>query len=216
MNYFKFEHIDEIPVGTFYCVGKNYAAHAKEMGGEVPEEPMIFIKPSSSYLPDGSVFQYPSFSNDVHYEVELVVILGDDCYNVSPDDAMNYIAGYAVGIDFTLRDKQVIAKKNGTPWTIAKAFRQSAVVSRPIEISHAGNFPFVFSLFKNNELVQTGVTSDMIFSIPQIISYLSNIFDLKKGDAIFTGTPAGVGPVISGDKLRAEIEGIVELNIEIK
>lgn len=205
-----------IPVGKMLCLGKNYALHAKEMGGEAPEEPVIFMKPRTAYVPNGGTVAIPAVSNELHHELELVVVIGERLKDVDEEEAMRGVLGYAVGLDMTLRDVQSRAKKRGEPWTVAKAFDTSAPISRVIpkeELPDPHDLHMRLSV--NEEIRQRGYTGDMIFKIPFTVSYLSRIFTLEPGDCIFTGTPEGVSQVVSGDKLVAEIEGMVELEIQI-
>lgn len=200
-----------LPVGTMYCIGKNYANHAREMGGVVPPEPVVFIKPPSAYLPDGGMVLRPSFSHNLHHEIELVLIIGQDCQHVPKSEAMNVIAGYAIGLDMTLRDVQQRAKERGEPWTVSKAFATSAPISIVLPASRVkpGNgFPhFDIQLHVNDTLRQFGNTAQMERQPDELIAYLSSVFTLRRGDCIFTGTPEGVHSVVPGDVLRAELNG---------
>ena len=215
----QFIHTDGtiIPVGIMYCIGRNYLEHAKEMGSELPSEPVVFIKPATAHAISGSKIAIPTFSENMHHEVELVVVIGKDCNNVSESEAMDYVSGYGVGIDFTLRDVQMKAKESGLPWATSKSFYSSAPVSNiiPIDlISEPNNCKI--ELFVNNKPVQSGYTSDMQRTVPQLISYISHVFRLRKGDCIFTGTPQGAGQVVSGDKLLAKLDDKITLDIEIE
>ena len=214
---FKFLDGSEIPVGTMYCIGRNYTEHAKEMGSEVTTTPVVFIKPSNSYVPSGSKVSIPSYSNEMHHEVELVIVIGEDCENVTSDNAMNYVAGYGVGLDFTLRDIQSQAKAKGLPWSTAKSFYASAPVSKILTLSdiEASDNCYI-QLLRNGNIVQKGNTSDMQHSVESLIAYLSQVFRLRKGDCIFTGTPSGVGEVKAGDKLVASLDHKISLEIEIE
>lgn len=207
----------QLPIGTMYCIGKNYAAHAREMGGEVPSSPVVFLKPPAAYLPNGGTVRIPSFSQLVHHEVELVVVIGKDCANVSRAEAANYIAGYGVGLDMTLRDVQSEAKKKGEPWAVAKGFASSAPLSTIVPASRFEGIPtFDIALAVNGEQRQAGSSSAMERPIDMLIAYLSEVFTLRRGDCIFTGTPEGVGPVASGDTLHAELAGIVALDVSVE
>ncbi len=214
---FYFTNGSELEVGTFYCVGKNYSEHIREMGDGETENPVIFIKPPSSYLPDGGRIILPKISQNVHYEVELIVVLGQDGNNIKKDECNKYIAGFAVGIDLTMRDIQSQAKKNGEPWAISKGFRTSAPVSKiiPFEEINDINKEFIIELYQNNELRQKASTNEMLRKVPDLIEFISSIFDLRCGDAIFTGTPSGVGKINSGDKLKAVLSNYIELNVEV-
>lgn len=197
------------------CIGRNYIDHAKELNNPVPEEPVFFMKGSNSLLRSGKPFFYPEFSNDIHYEAELVLRIGRLGKYIEPEFALDYVDGITLGIDFTARDRQANAKKKGLPWEIAKAFDHSAPVG---EFISPGDLRrnIHFHLLKNGERVQEGHSRDMIFSIPDLISYLSRFNTLKDGDLIFTGTPAGVGPVAQGDHLEGILEGVKLLDVRIK
>jgi 2-keto-4-pentenoate hydratase/2-oxohepta-3-ene-1,7-dioic acid hydratase in catechol pathway len=197
------------------CIGRNYIDHAKELNNPVPEEPVFFMKGSNSLLRSGKPFFYPEFSKDIHYEAELVLRIGRLGKYIEPEFALEYVDAITLGIDFTARDRQAIAKKKGLPWEIAKAFDHSAPVGdfiSPGDLSRNIHF----QLLKNGVSVQEGYSRDMIFSIPALISYLSRFNTLKDGDLIFTGTPAGVGPVKTGDQLEGWLEGEKLLDIRIK
>lgn len=192
------------PVRRVYCVGRNYAEHVKEMGGEVGRDPpFFFMKPADALTLDGR-FPYPSVSQDVHHEIEFVVALGEGAKPF----------GYAVGFDFTRRDLQAQAKKLGRPWEVAKAFDHSAPVS---ELATDITMPAkgTITLDVNGQRRQTGDISEMIWSATEIIAELGRLFQLHAGDVIFTGTPAGVGPVNRGDRLRGEIAGVGSLDVEV-
>lgn len=188
---------------------------------EIPSEPIVFLKPSSSVVTDPGYVSVPSFkgkkiSDNLQNEVELVVVIGRDCDNVSLSEASDYIFGYAVGLDFTLRDLQYEAKKHGLPWTLSKGFKGSAPISEIIlgkYVKDADNLNILLTV--NGEMRQSANTSQMIFKIDYIIYYLSNIFGLKSGDIIFTGTPAGVSKLVTGDVVHAEIESVGELEVKV-
>ncbi len=207
----------KLAIGTIYCIGQNYEKHAKEMGGDVPKDPVVFIKPPAAFIPDGSAIILPDFSNNVHHEVELVVVIGKDCQSVNQSEAREYIAGYAVGIDVTLRDVQKSAKEKGKPWAVAKGFVTSAPISTIIPADEFGeDIPyFDLNLKVNGELRQSGNTQDMARPVGLLIEYLSKVFTLRKGDCIFTGTPEGVGKIQSGDKIKAELSDKVSLSINV-
>lgn len=206
----------EFIVGKIACVGKNYLEHAKELGDAVPEKPVIFLKPSSSIIFSGEKIVYPEFSKSLHYETELVLLMGKTGKKISKKDALNYIAGYTVGLDMTLRDLQSEAKKLGHPWTISKCFDTSTVLGEFIPSSEIKNpNELELKLWVNGELKQNDNTSNMIYSVEEIVEYLSFYFTLEEGDLVFTGTPKGVGEVKAGDKLVAEISGIGRLETEV-
>jgi 2-keto-4-pentenoate hydratase/2-oxohepta-3-ene-1,7-dioic acid hydratase in catechol pathway len=185
------------------CIGRNYADHAKEMKSELPTEPIFFLKPDTALLKNGNPFFYPEFTKDLHYECELVVQIQKVGKNIAEKFAPKYYSKVTLGIDFTARDLQQNCKEKGLPWEIAKAFEHSAPISNKfIEISSIDFENLTFELYKNGEKVQTGQTSNMIFSIDKLIVYVSKFMTLKTGDLLFTGTPAGVGPVKIGDKLE--------------
>lgn len=204
------------PVRRIYCVGRNYNDHVVEMGG-VPgrEPPFFFQKPADALLLDGN-FPYPSATRDVHHEVELVVALQSGGKDIAGSNAAQHVYGYAVGIDMTRRDLQGEAKKAGRPWEVGKAFDHSAPVSEIIPkadtgvLEHAG-----ISLHVNGTQRQSSDISQMIWSVPEIISELSRLFELHAGDIVFTGTPSGVGPVQPGDQLHAAIERVGELSLQV-
>lgn len=205
-----------MPVGTMYCIGKNYAAHAREMGGEVPSSPVVFLKPPAAYLPDGGAIRIPAFSQLVHHEVEMVVVIGEDCASVPRSEAHRYIAGYGVGLDITLRDVQTEAKKKGEPWAVAKGFETSAPISAILPAAQFDGIPdFDIALSVNGVLRQSGNTRAMERPVDMLIEYLSSVFTLRRGDCIFTGTPEGVGAVQSGDVLLARLGGIASLEVSV-
>ena len=199
------------------CVGRNYADHAKELGNDIPEEPVIFMKPKSALLQSHTPFYYPEFSNELHYECELVLRVCKNGKYIQERHASNYYNGITVGIDFTARDIQDELKKKGLPWEKAKAFDNSAAVGKFVDVTPAMNRKNIgFTFYKNKELVQTGNSGDMIFSIDSLISHISNYFSLNIGDLIFTGTPAGVGECVVGDVLEAFLEKDNLLTVEVK
>ena len=201
-----------------FAVGRNYAEHIKELSNERPEEPVIFTKPDTALLRGNAPFYYPAFSNDVHYEVELVLRICKEGKNIEEKFASKYFDAIAIGVDFTARDLQQKAKEKGLPWDIAKGFNGSAPVSdKFIPISDFKDLKNItFSLSVNQNLMQEGNTSFMLFNFDYIISYLSKFFTLRTGDFIFTGTPKGVGPVKVGDVLSASIENEKLLEFEVK
>jgi len=199
------------------AVGRNYADHIKELGNERNEEPVIFSKPDTALLKNNAPFYYPDFSNNIQYEVELILRIGREGKNIDAKFAHKYFDGIGIGIDFTARDLQQKAKEKGLPWTLAKGFNGSAPVSEFLPLS---DFPDLnninFTMSVNGEERQKGNSSQMIFSFNEIISYISQFILLKKGDIIFTGTPEGVGKINVGDKLDAFIENKKLLEVEIK
>ena len=199
------------------CIGRNYAEHAKELGNEIPDEPIIFMKPKSALLQAHTPFYYPEFTNELHYECELVLRVCKNGKYIQERHASNYYNGITVGIDFTARDLQDEAKKKGLPWEKSKAFDNSAAVGKFIDITPEINKKNInFTLLKNKEVVQKGNTAQMIFSFDALIANISNYFSLNIGDLIFTGTPAGVGECVVGDELEALLEDKSLLLFEVK
>ena len=207
---------DKFTIGKIVCVGRNYAEHAKELGNEIPEFPLIFLKPASSLIFDNENIIHPNYSNEMHNEVELVLLIGETIKDASEEIAKKAIAGYTVGLDMTLRDIQSEAKAKGHPWTMAKCFDTSAVVSDFIlksDYELTGNEKIELKV--NGEVKQSSPLSQMIFSPVEIVKYISSRMTLEKGDLIFTGTPAGVGKVNVGDILIAKIENVGTLQNNI-
>lgn len=187
------------------------------MHAETPEAPVIFLKPPTALLHNGGEVVLPPLSKELHYEVEMVVLLGREGKNIPPHRAGAYVSGYAVGLDMTLRDVQAEAKKKGLPWTVAKGFDTSAPVSSFVEAEHIRNAHNLgLSLKVNGILRQHSNTRHMIFTIEELIAYLSSIFTMEPGDLIFTGTPEGVGQVFSGDRLEAELESVGTLQVSVR
>lgn len=185
------------------CIGRNYMNHVLELNNKVPKKPMIFMKPPSALLVNNKPFYYPEFTNDLHYEVEIVLKIGKNGKHVQPEFASDYIQKIALGIDFTARDLQQACKEKGHPWEIAKGFDGSAVISPFVGLEKVNRQAIEFELHKNGQKVQHGNTKDMIFNFEEIIVYASKFFKLQMGDYIYTGTPAGVGQVQIGDHLEA-------------
>ena len=199
------------------CVGRNYGAHAKELNNAIPEEPMLFLKPQTALLKDNKPFYIPEWSNDMHYELEVVLKVCKQGKYIDEKFAHKYYDEVTVGIDFTARDLQSQQKAKGMPWEIAKAFDNSAVVGAIKKCSDLGKAEgFDFYLMLNGKEVQHGNTSDMIFPISKVISYASQFFTLQVGDLIYTGTPAGVGAVKIGDRLEGYLEGEKLFDFEVK
>lgn len=199
------------------CVAKNYVEHAAEFDAVVPEEPIFFLKPDSALLLRNQPFFYPDFSNNIHYELELVVRITRLGKNIQTRFAHKYYDQVALGIDFTARDLQMNAKKSGNPWALAKGFDNSAALSEMVDLSSFGKpvNNLNFKLLKNGECVQQANSSQMLFSIDELISYVSRFMTLKIGDYVYTGTPAGVGPVQIGDRLEGFLEDrpLIKCNI---
>lgn len=198
------------------CIGRNYAEHAKELGNEIPENPVIFMKPDTAVLKKGSDFYLPEFSTDVHYELEVVLKISKGGKYIQEENAHKHYEEIALGIDFTARDLQNRLKEKGLPWELAKAFDGSAVLSDFYKKENFDLKKLHFQLKKNKELVQDGNTSLMMFSPDQIISFVSEYFTLRVGDLIFTGTPKGVGKVEENDELEMYLEGEKILKLRIQ
>ncbi|MPQ47261.1 2-hydroxyhepta-2,4-diene-1,7-dioate isomerase [Marinifilum sp. N1E240] len=199
------------------AIGRNYVNHAKELNNPVPQEPVVFSMPDSALLKNNNDFYYPDFSKDIHHELELVIKINRVGKNIPIEFAHRYYEEVALGIDFTARDIQAECKKKGLPWEKAKAFDGAAPISKFIpknRFKSVGNLNFNLDI--NGERVQTGNSTNMIFSVDYLISYLSQFFTLKIGDMIYTGTPEGVGPVKIGDHLVAELEGEKMLDFHVK
>jgi acylpyruvate hydrolase len=199
------------------CIGRNYSEHAKEMHSEVPEEPIIFIKPKNALLLTGKPLYYPEFTDNLQYECEVVVRLNKNGKYIQEKFASKYYNEISVGLDFTARDLQEKQKKKGLPWEIAKAFDASAAVGTFLPITDNININHLdFELKLNDNTVQSGNTKDMLFNINRIIEYASKFFTLNIGDIIFTGTPAGVGPLNVYDKLEGYMQGEKLLHVDIR
>ncbi len=208
---------EEIAIGKIVCVGRNYAEHAAELGNEVPEKPVVFLKPSSSVIYSGGEIIYPKFSHEMHHETELVLLIGKNIKDASPEESAEAIKAYGVGLDMTLRDIQSELKKKGHPWTIAKGFDTSAVLSDFISASeHELTLDEEIILTVNGEVRQKEKLSLMLFKPVEIVEYISSLMSLEEGDLIFTGTPKGVNIVKSGDILKGSISGIAELECVVK
>lgn len=206
-----------LPVNTIFCIGRNYAKHARELDNEVPVEPIVFLKPVSSIIFDGGTILLPSRSKDIHHEVELVTAIGKQGKNIPVDQALEYVAGYGLGIDVTARDIQQEAKNNGHPWSVAKGFDTFAPVSRFLAPGDLGDPQSLELLLKVNDSVrQRGHTADMIFPVNKLISFLSKFFTLSPGDLIFTGTPEGVSSIRDGDHIDAELgDNLITLTLDV-
>jgi 2-keto-4-pentenoate hydratase/2-oxohepta-3-ene-1,7-dioic acid hydratase in catechol pathway len=190
------------------CIGRNYADHAKEMKSELPTEPIFFMKPDTALVKEGSDIYLPEFSNEIHFECEVVIKINKAGKFIQKEFARNYYSEITLGLDLTARDLQTKCKEKGLPWEIAKAFDNSAPISSKwISISDIKFSDINFQFFQNGELKQNGFTKDMIFSVDELISYVSKFITLKTGDLIYTGTPAGVGPIQIGDKLEGILNG---------
>ncbi len=204
-------------VGKVVCLARNYGDHIRELGNEVPDKPVFFIKPSTSIIGNGERVVIPPYSRDCHHEVELALLIGKWGKNIEETDAMDHVAGYGVAIDMTLRDVQAELKAKGLPWDIAKGFDTACplsdfVCAEQVPDPHA----LTISLAVNGELRQDATTGHMLRRIPAILRAISEVFALEEGDIVLTGTPAGVGPVVSGDRITARIEGVGALEVSVQ
>ena len=200
-----------------FCIGRNYVAHAKELGNEVPDEPVVFMKPKSALLQPHTPFYYPEFTNELHYECELVLRISKNGKYIQDKFASKYYDAITTGIDFTARDIQNDLKAKGLPWEKAKAWDNSAVVGKWVPFTNVKdkkNISFAFK--KNGELVQQGNSKEMNFDFDYIVSYISNFFSINIGDLIFTGTPKGVGEIVVGDEVEAFMENESLLTLDVK
>jgi len=217
MKYLKVHNSDEkIPCGKLVCVGRNYAAHARELGNEVPSFPILFLKTSTCIIYSGENIIHPKNSNELHHEVELVLLISKDVKNANDEQAEEAIGGYAVGLDMTLRDLQNQFRKEGNPWTLAKVFDNSAVLSEIVlkkDYILKGNERIFLSV--NQKERQNSTLDKMLFSPVELVKYISSKMTLETGDLIFTGTPEGVGKVIPGDELKGGIAGIGTITSKI-
>ena len=203
------------PVHRIYCVGRNYAEHVREMGSDAKEPPVFFTKPADAIVPSAAAIPYPPRTENLHHEVELVVAIGSAGRNIAAREAHGHIFGYAVGNDLTRRDLQGASKKKGLPWDTGKAFDASAPIAsiRPASLGHVERGRIWLTV--NGEIRQQSDVSEMIWGVPEIIAELSTLFELKAGDLIYTGTPAGVGPLEPGDRIECGVEGLETLRTSI-
>ena len=202
--------------GKLVCVGRNYALHAAEMKSEVPQQPILFLKPSTALVRSGANIVIPKMSGEVHHEVELVLVIGKRVRSVPESEAMSCVEGYALGLDVTARDLQAEAKKGGKPWAVAKGFDTFAPLGDIVAAERIADLNDLdIRLTRNGDVVQSGNTGDMIFSPAYLIHYISQIFTLEPGDLIFTGTPEGIGPVKAGDVLEATADGLPTLAVRV-
>ena len=207
---------ERLHVGKVLCIGRNYALHAAEMGAAVPKSPVVFLKPSTAIVRTQGTVVLPAVTSDVHHEVELVVVIGPGGRNIRESEALDHAMAYAVGLDMTARDLQSEAKKKGRPWSVAKGFDTFAPLGPLVPADRVANpQALTISLKVNGMVRQHGHTGDMVFSVARLISYCSSVFTLEPGDLLYTGTPDGVGPVISGDQLEASCTGLPSLTVSI-
>ena len=206
----------QFPVRRIFCVGRNYAEHAREMGHDDREPPFFFTKPADALLGHGATLPYPTGTENLHFEAELVVALGTGGRDIAVADALDHVYGYACGNDLTRRDMQAVAKRAGRPWDLAKGFDLSALIGpvhRVADVGHLDSGPI--QLTRNGEVQQQGDLADMIWSTPEVIAYLSGLVVLQPGDLIMTGTPAGVGALVPGDTAVVSIAGLPDLSVTI-
>lgn len=207
---------NEFIIGKILCIGRNYVDHIKELGNETPGVPVVFMKPATSVIGNGDKVIIPSYSQDCHYEAELAVLIGTEGKDISETDALRHVAGYAVAIDMTLRDVQDNLKKKGLPWDIAKGFDTACPLSDfvpPEQVPDPRNLTILMEV--NGKERQNASTGLMIHPVAKLISYLSSIFTLEEGDVILTGTPAGVGRVVAGDRMEASIAGVGSVRVTV-
>jgi len=205
------------PVGRIYCVGRNYAEHAREMGHDPDREPpFFFMKPADAIVMNGATIPFPQVTKDLHHEIELIVAIGKGGANIPVEKALDHVFGYGVGLDMTRRDLQGEAKKQGRPWEIGKAFERSGPVGPLHSVEKVGHLDHGrIELKVNGALKQEGDMNQMIWKVPEMISYLSEYFELQAGDVIMSGTPSGVGAVVRGDVMEASIEGLGNLVVKV-
>ncbi len=204
------------PVRRIYCIGRNYADHAIEMGHDPEKDPPFFFQKNADNADSSGEFPYPSQTNDVHFEVELVVALHSGGADINETDAMKHVFGYGIGLDMTRRDLQGSMKKMGRPWEIGKAFERSAPMGFLVPVTKVGHLDTgTISLAVNGKVYQNGNLNQMIWKVPEQIAYLSRFYDIAAGDLIMSGTPAGVGPIVRGDIMECRIEGLDPLTITV-
>ncbi len=207
----------EFSVGKIVAVGQNYQDHITEMKSERPESPVLFLKPATSILNPGQQIILPDYSNDVHHELELALLVGQTARSISADNWADYIAGVGIALDLTLRDLQGAAKKKGLPWSVAKGFDGACPLSDFVPLDEAGDIQNLqMELQVNDQVRQKGSTSQMIFTIPELLSHISKIFTLEPGDIVLTGTPAGVSALNHGDRINASISGVGQISFTVK
>ena len=207
---------ESFPVRRIYCIGRNYADHAIEMGHDPNKEPPFFFQKNAQNVDTSRTFPYPPQTSDVHHEMELVVALKSGGADISLDNALEHVYGYGLGLDMTRRDLQGEAKKLGRPWEVGKSFEKSAPMSELVPASETGHLDQGRICLKvNGEIKQDGDLNQMIWKVPEMIAYLSRFYDIAGGDLIMSGTPAGVGPIQRGDKMECEIEHLGTMTIEV-
>jgi fumarylpyruvate hydrolase len=212
------ESNQQFPVGRIYCVGRNYAEHAREMGHDPDREPpFFFMKPADALVLSGATIPYPRMTKDLHHEIEMVVAIGKGGSDIPVDKALDHVFGYGVGLDMTRRDLQGEAKKMGRPWEMGKAFDNSApctALKTAAMVGHPSKGAIWLKV--NGEFTQKGDLAEMIWNVPETIAYLSKLITLRAGDLIMSGTPAGVGPVKPGDRLEGHVDGVGDLTVSYR
>lgn len=206
----------DIPVGKIICVGRNYEEHILEMSAERPAEPVLFLKPATAILNEGNVIKLPSYSNEIHHELELALLINKEAKSIESKNWENYVGGAGIALDLTLRDIQVQAKKKGLPWSVSKGFDSACPISSFVPLKKIKNIrDLKIELYVNDKLRQAGNTNQMIFCPGKLLEYISSIFTLEPGDIVLTGTPSGVGPIQNGDNVKGIIEDIGEIRFKV-
>lgn len=206
---------EDIIVPKIFCLGKNYAKHAAEMKSDVPEKPIVFMKPSSAIVHSGAKIKIPTMTKDFHHETEIFFVIGKQGKNIRRESARSYVCAMGIGLDLTLRDIQTNLRSKGNPWLISKGFDCSAPISKAAPVDHIDFNSLELTLSVNGKPRQQGSYKNTIFKIEEVIAFISQLFTLERGDLIFTGTPEGVAQLKSGDKLHAELVSYVSLDVEI-
>ena len=207
----------DIPVGKIACIGQNYAEHIKELGSKTPDKPVIFIKPPSAIIASGGTVVIPAYTSNCHHEIELAVLIGKDAKEVGAEEALDYVSGYGVALDLTLRDVQNTQKGKGLPWEISKVFDTSCPLSAFVpadQVTDPQNLKLKLTV--NGQVRQDGNSCDMMRTVAELIAAVSSYFTLEAGDILLTGTPAGVDRIVSGDKLEATIEQVGTLHVSVE
>ncbi|MCK5029850.1 MAG: fumarylacetoacetate hydrolase family protein [Thermoplasmatales archaeon] len=214
---FKEKYYEKVTIGKIVCLARTYKKHAQEMNTDVTKDPLLFLKPASSVIFNDDSIIIPKMSNCLHHEVELGVLIGKKCKNIKQEEALNYVLGYLIALDVTARDIQSEAKKNGWPWSIAKGFDTFSPISEVVlkgKVSNPNNLNITLKV--NGKIKQNSNTKNMIYSVERIIKFISDIMTLEKGDLIITGTPEGVGEIVKGDVLEAELGNLCYLKVNVK
>lgn len=206
---------EDIPVPNIFCLGKNYAKHAAEMKSEVPQRPVVFMKPSTAIVHDGARVKIPDMTHDMHHETEIFFVVGKEGKDISKEDARSYISAMGIGLDLTMRDVQTELKNSGNPWLISKGFDSSAPISDAVPTGNVDFNSLELRLLVNSKPRQQGSYKNTIFKIEEVVEFISRLFTLERGDLIFTGTPEGVAQLHPGDKLHAELVGYASLDVEM-